>query len=135
MWGGLIVWRRDGLAAPAQEGNHFDLIVIGSGPGGYVGAIRASQLGMKTALVERDAQLGGTCLLRGCIPTKALLQSAAVHHTLQHAGEFGFKVGGIQLDFAAIQKRKTGVVERLSKGISFLMKKHSVQVFEGTGKI
>jgi dihydrolipoamide dehydrogenase len=119
--------------APADSGTSFDLIVIGSGPGGYTGAIRAAQLGLKTALVERDPNLGGTCLLRGCIPTKALLQSAAVHQTLKHAGEFGFKIGSIQLDFAAIQKRKTGVVERLSKGVSFLMKKHSVQVFEGTG--
>src|SRR5690349_5124825 len=106
----------------ADGGASFDLVVIGSGPGGYVGAIRASQLGLKTALVERDPNLGGTCLLRGCIPTKALLQSAAVHQTLKHAGEFGFKIASFQLDFQAIQKRKTGVVERLSKGVSFLMK-------------
>lgn len=109
--------------------------MIGAGPGGYVGAIRAAQLGLRTALVEKDAALGGTCLLRGCIPTKALLQSAALHHTLKQAGDFGFRIGDIKLDFAAVQKRKAGIVERLAKGIAFLMKKNGIQVFEGAGKI
>ncbi|HEV8376314.1 MAG TPA: dihydrolipoyl dehydrogenase [Candidatus Polarisedimenticolia bacterium] len=123
------------MAGPQESGGRFDLVVIGAGPGGYIGAIRASQLGLRTALIEKDAELGGTCLLRGCIPTKALLQSAAMHHTLQHAGEFGFKISGVQLDFPAVQKRKAAIVERLSKGVAFLMKKNRVQVFEGTGKI
>jgi dihydrolipoamide dehydrogenase len=116
-------------------GNRFDLVVIGSGPGGYIGAIRAAQLGLRTALVEKDPALGGTCLLRGCIPTKALLQSAALHHTLRQAGEFGFRIGEVQVDFGAVQKRKGAIVERLAKGIAFLMKKNDVSVFEGTGRL
>ena len=123
------------MATPSEGGGRFDLVVIGAGPGGYVGAIRASQLGLKTALVEKDPNLGGTCLLRGCIPAKALLQSAALHHTLRHAGEFGFKISEVQVDFPAVQKRKAAIVERLSKGVAFLMKKNNVQVFEGTGKL
>jgi dihydrolipoamide dehydrogenase len=123
------------VANPTDPQGRFDLVIIGSGPGGYIGAIRAGQLGLKTALVERDPNLGGTCLLRGCIPTKAMLQSAALYQTFRHAGEFGFKTGEIQLDFPALQKRKAGIVERLSKGIGFLMKKNNVQVFEGTGKL
>jgi dihydrolipoamide dehydrogenase len=123
------------VTGPQESGGRFDLVVIGAGPGGYIGAIRASQLGLKTALVEKDAELGGTCLLKGCIPTKALLQSSAMHHTLQHAGEFGFKIAGVQVDFPAVQKRKAAIVERLSKGVAFLMKKNRVQVFEGTGAL
>ncbi|HEV8337601.1 MAG TPA: dihydrolipoyl dehydrogenase [Candidatus Polarisedimenticolia bacterium] len=113
----------------------FDVVVIGAGPGGYTGAIRAAQLGMKTAIVELDPNLGGTCLLRGCIPTKALLQSAALHHSIRQAGDFGLRVGDVQVDFPAVQKRKAGVVERLAKGVAFLMKKNGIQVFEGTGRI
>jgi len=120
---------------PIEGQDHFDLVVIGAGPGGYIGAIRAAQLGLKTALVEKDTALGGTCLLRGCIPTKALLQSAALHHTLLQAGEFGFRIGDVRVDFAAVQKRKAGIVDRLAKGVSFLMKKNEVRVFEGTGKL
>src|SRR5262245_40324418 len=127
--------RRKIVTLPTQAAGRFDLVIIGSGPGGYIGAVRAAQLGLKTALVEKDPDLGGTCLLRGCIPTKALLQSAALHHTLRHAGEFGFKIGDVPLDFQAIEKRKVGIVERLSKGVGFLMKKNNVQVFEGIGKI
>ena len=123
------------MAATQENGRVLDLVVIGAGPGGYTGAIRAAQLGMKTAIVEKDPDLGGTCLLRGCIPTKALLQSASLYHSLRHAGEFGFQVGDIQVDFPAIQRRKAGIVERLSKGIAFLMKKNRIQVFEGTGRI
>ncbi len=123
------------MTMPAESGGRFDLVVIGAGPGGYTGAIRAGQLGLKTAIVERDSALGGTCLLRGCIPTKALLQSAALHHSLRQAGEFGFKIGDVLIDFPAIQKRKAGVVERLSKGVAFLMKKNKIEVFEGTGRI
>jgi dihydrolipoyl dehydrogenase len=123
------------VAAASESTHRFDLVVIGSGPGGYTGAIRAAQLGMKTAIVEKDPNLGGTCLLRGCIPTKALLQSAALHHSLLRAGEFGFKIGDVRVDFPALQKRKAAIVERLSKGVSFLMKKHRIQVVEGTGRI
>lgn len=123
------------MAAASEGANRFDLVVIGAGPGGYTGAIRAAQLGMKTAIVEKDPGLGGTCLLRGCIPTKALLQSAALHHSLLRAGEFGLKVSGVAVDFPAVQKRKAGIVERLSKGVSFLMKKNNIQIFEGTGKM
>src|SRR5207249_3405590 len=83
----------------------------------------------------KDSSLGGTCLLRGCIPTKALLQSAALHHTFRQAGEFGFKIGDLQVDFPAIQKRKAGIVEKQAKGVAFLMKKNNVQVFQGTGRI
>jgi dihydrolipoyl dehydrogenase len=121
---------------PASEGGaQFDVVVIGAGPGGYTGAIRAAQLGMKTAIVELDPNLGGTCLLRGCIPTKALLQSAALHHSIRQAGDFGLRVGDVQVDFPAVQKRKAGVVERLAKGVAFLMKKNGIQVFEGTGRL
>jgi len=123
------------VAAPMESGTGFDLVVIGAGPGGYTGAIRAAQLGMKTAIVEKDPDLGGTCLLRGCIPTKALLQSASLLHSLRHAGEFGFQVGEVQVDFPAVQRRKAGIVDRLAKGVAFLMKKNRVQVFEGTGRI
>jgi len=121
--------------ASAEGENRFDLAVLGAGIGGYIGAIRAAQLGLKTAIVEKDPNLGGTCLLRGCIPTKALLQSAALHHTLQQAGEFGFKIGDIQVDFPAVQRRKAGIVDRLAKGVAFLMKKNGIQVFEGTGRL
>ena len=114
--------------------SNYDVIVIGAGPAGYVAAIRTSQLGLKTAIIDKQ-WLGGVCLNRGCIPTKALLQSASLYHSLRHAGEFGFQVGDIQVDFPAIQRRKAGIVERLSKGIAFLMKKNRIQVFEGTGRI
>jgi dihydrolipoamide dehydrogenase len=123
------------VAAPMEGGNAFDLVVIGAGPGGYTGAIRAAQLGMKTAIVEKDPDLGGTCLLRGCIPTKALLQSASLYQSLRHAGDFGLRAGEVQADFPAIQKRKAAIVERLAKGVAFLMKKNRIQVFEGTGRI
>ena len=123
------------MAASTEGVKALDLVVIGAGPGGYTGAIRAAQLGMKTAIVEKDRNLGGTCLLRGCIPTKALLQSASLYQSLRHAADFGLKAGEVQADFPAIQKRKTEIVERLAKGIAFLMKKNRIQVYEGTGKI
>ncbi len=113
---------------------NFDLVVIGSGPGGYVAAIRASQLGLKTAVVEREA-LGGICLNWGCIPTKALLKSAEVMEYLQHAGDYGFKVGSYQHDFEAVVKRSRGVAEGMSKGVQFLMKKNKIEVLLGTGKL
>ena len=114
---------------------HFDLIIIGSGPGGYVAAIRASQLGMQVAVVER-AELGGICLNWGCIPTKALLKSAQVYHYAQHAQDYGIKIeGGITPDFEAVIKRSRGVSETMSKGVQFLLKKNNVTVIEGFGKI
>jgi dihydrolipoamide dehydrogenase len=116
----------------AEQG--FDIIVIGSGPGGYVTAIRASQLGFKTAIIERD-YLGGICLNWGCIPTKALLRSSEVFHYLQHAGSFGLSAGNVGFDPAAIVKRSRGVAKRLSDGVSFLMKKNNVAVVWGEAAI
>lgn len=113
----------------------FDLTIIGSGPGGYVAAIRAGQLGLKTALVEKDKRLGGTCTLRGCIPTKQLLMSAHVYEQMQHAADFGVQASDIKLAFADVQKRKEKVVLKNSKGVEFLMKKNKVTVFKGTGRL
>lgn len=95
----------------------FDVTIIGSGPGGYVAAIRAGQLGLKAAIVEKDTRLGGTCTLRGCIPTKQMLMSAHVYEQMQHAADFGVQATGIQLAFADVQKRKDKVVLKNSKGI------------------
>ncbi|MEO8434258.1 MAG: dihydrolipoyl dehydrogenase [Pyrinomonadaceae bacterium] len=113
----------------------FDVTVIGSGPGGYVAAIRAAQLGLKAAIVEKDKRLGGTCTLRGCIPTKQLLMSAHIYEQMQHAADFGVQASGIQLAFADVQKRKDKVVMKNSKGIEFLMKKNSITRFNGTGRL
>ncbi|KIE05976.1 Dihydrolipoyl dehydrogenase [Candidatus Jidaibacter acanthamoeba] len=113
---------------------NFDIVVIGGGPGGYVAAIRAAQLGLKTALVERK-HLGGICLNWGCIPTKALLKSAEVYHLVQHAEEFGIKVKGISFDFEKIIARSRATAEKLSSGIKHLLKKNKVEVFEGHGKV
>ncbi len=113
---------------------NYDIIVIGSGPGGYVAAIRASQLGFKTAIIEREA-LGGICLNWGCIPTKALLKSAQVFEYLNHAADYGIKVNGGEADFDAIVKRSRGVADGMSKGIQFLMKKNKIDVIMGTAKI
>ncbi len=110
----------------------YDLIVIGSGPGGYVAAIRASQLGLKTAIVER-AELGGICLNWGCIPTKALLKSAQVFEYLNHAKEYGINVKGGEADFGAVVKRSRDVADGMSKGVQFLMKKNKIDVIQGTG--
>ncbi|GAP44818.1 dihydrolipoamide dehydrogenase [Lentimicrobium saccharophilum] len=114
---------------------NYDVIVIGSGPGGYVAAIRASQLGMKVAVVER-AELGGICLNWGCIPTKALLKSAQVYGYLSHAADYGVSVSGdIKADFEAMVKRSRGVAEGMSKGIQFLFKKNKIDHIAGTGKL
>jgi dihydrolipoamide dehydrogenase len=113
---------------------NFDLIVIGSGPGGYVAAIRAAQLGLKVAIVER-AELGGICLNWGCIPTKALLKSAAVFQYIQHAADYGITAGESKPDFEAIVKRSRGVAEGMSKGVQFLMKKNNITVIQGVGKV
>ena len=113
---------------------NYDLIVIGSGPGGYVAAIRASQLGLKTAIVEKD-NLGGICLNWGCIPTKALLKSAQVFEYLKHASDYGITVKGGEADFGAVVKRSRDVADGMSKGVQFLMKKNKIDVIAGTGKV
>src|ERR1700735_1344481 len=110
--------------------SQFDLIVIGGGPGGYVAAIRAAQLGMKVTLVERE-HLGGICLNWGCIPTKALLRSAEISSLLKHAGDFGFNIKGYEVDFKKIVDRSRKVANQLSTGVSFLMKKNKVEVAMG----
>ncbi len=114
---------------------NYDVIIIGSGPGGYVAAIRASQLGLKTAIVEKEA-LGGICLNWGCIPTKALLKSAQVFEYINHAADYGIKINGTaDADFEAVVKRSRGVADGMSKGIQFLMKKNKIDVLMGFGKI
>ncbi|UYQ94225.1 dihydrolipoyl dehydrogenase [Chitinophaga horti] len=112
----------------------YDVIVIGSGPGGYVAAIRASQLGFKTAVVERE-NLGGICLNWGCIPTKALLKSAQVFEYIQHAKDYGITVSSAETDFAAVVKRSRGSADKMSKGVQFLMKKNKIDVLLGNGKL
>ena len=114
--------------------NSYDIIVIGSGPGGYVTAIRASQLGMKTAIVEKES-LGGVCLNWGCIPTKALLKSAQVFEYLKHANDYGLKIKEYDKDFNAVVNRSRNVAEGMSKGVKFLMKKNKIDVIEGFAKI
>ncbi|MGL3821062.1 dihydrolipoyl dehydrogenase [Sphingopyxis sp. R3-92] len=113
---------------------NYDLIVLGSGPGGYVAAIRAAQLGLKTAIVERE-NLGGICLNWGCIPTKALLRSAEIYHYMQHAGDYGLIAQQISADIDAVVKRSRGVAKQLSQGVAFLMKKHKITVHMGEGKL
>ncbi|MCB0639210.1 MAG: dihydrolipoyl dehydrogenase [Lewinella sp.] len=113
---------------------NFDLIVIGSGPGGYVAAIRASQLGMKVGVVERES-LGGICLNWGCIPTKALLKSAQVFDYIQHAGDYGITVDKATADFSGMISRSRGVADGMSKGINFLFRKNKITVIEGEGRL
>jgi dihydrolipoamide dehydrogenase len=112
----------------------YDLVVLGSGPGGYVAAIRAAQLGLKTAIVEREL-LGGICLNWGCIPTKALLRSAEVFHYMSHAKDYGLAAQGIAADLDAVVKRSRGVAKQLNQGVGHLMKKHKIAVHMGTGKL
>lgn len=113
---------------------NYDIIIIGTGPGGYVTAIRASQLGFKVAVVEKES-LGGVCLNWGCIPTKALLKSANVFEYINHAADYGITVKDAKHDFDAIVKRSRGVAEGMSGGVKFLMKKNKIDVIEGTGKV
>jgi dihydrolipoamide dehydrogenase len=112
----------------------YDIIVLGSGPGGYVTAIRASQLGFKVAVVEKE-NLGGICLNWGCIPTKALLKSAQVFDYLKHAADYGLKVENVDKDFSAVVKRSRDVADGMSKGVQFLMKKNKIDVIDGFGKL
>lgn len=112
----------------------YDVVVIGSGPGGYPAAIRASQLGLKVAVVEKES-LGGVCLNWGCIPTKALLKSAQVYEYLKHSADYGVNATGVSADFGAVIKRSRGVAEKMSKGVQFLMKKNKIDVIMGYGKV
>ncbi|MGI4798418.1 MAG: dihydrolipoyl dehydrogenase [Janthinobacterium lividum] len=112
----------------------FDLIVLGGGPGGYVAAIRAAQLGMKAAVVERE-NLGGICLNWGCIPTKALLRSSEINHLLHNLGEFGFAADNIRFDLPAVVKRSRGIAKQLSSGVTHLLKKNKITVVEGQGRL
>src|SRR5712691_11572632 len=122
---------RGGLVADQQ----FDVVIIGSGPGGYVAGIRAGQLGMKVAVIEKDPFLGGTCTHRGCIPTKALLENADIFEHVNRAKEFGINISGVQLDFKTGQDRKQQVVDKNAKGIEFLFKKNKVERITGFGKL
>ncbi len=112
-----------------------DLVVIGSGPGGYVGAIRAAQLGLDVAIVEKDAKLGGTCLLRGCIPTKSLLHSADLAEEIRHAADHGIVVPEFTIDFAKVMARKQKIVAKSAAGVNYLMKKNKVEVVKGLGRL
>jgi dihydrolipoamide dehydrogenase len=114
--------------------HEFDLVVVGGGPGGYVAAIRAAQLGMKTVLVERE-HLGGICLNWGCIPTKALLRSAEVYDLMHHVGDFGFSAKDLAFDLGKVVKRSRTVAGRLNRGVQHLLKKNKVQVFDGHGRL
>ena len=111
----------------------YDIVVIGSGPGGYVAAIRASQLGLKTAIIEKES-LGGICLNWGCIPTKALLKSAQVFEDIKHAKDFGIEASGT-VNFESVIKRSRGIADKMSKGVQFLMRKNKIDVEMGFGKI
>jgi dihydrolipoamide dehydrogenase len=113
---------------------NYDVIIVGTGPGGYVAAIRASQLGLKVAVIEKES-LGGICLNWGCIPTKALLKSANVFEYINHAADYGINVKEAKHDFGAVVKRSRGVAEGMSGGVKFLMKKNKIDVIEGTGKV
>src|SRR3990172_2456332 len=113
---------------------NYDVIVIGGGPGGYVAAIRASQLGLKVAVVEK-AELGGICLNWGCIPTKALLKSAELLGEMKHAAAFGIQTGAVSADFGKIMDRSRDVARQNSNGVQFLMKKHKVDVLKGHAKL
>src|SRR5213596_3109255 len=112
----------------------YDVIVIGSGPGGYVAAIRSAQLGKRTAVVERDA-VGGRCLNYACIPAKALLRSADLLDEIRAAGDFGLDVAGVQVDYAAVQARREKVVHTLTSGVAGLFKKNAIDLIEGDGSL
>ncbi|MHB0972024.1 MAG: dihydrolipoyl dehydrogenase [Thermoanaerobaculia bacterium] len=117
------------------ESAQYDVVIIGSGPGGYVAGIRAGQLGLKVAVVEKDPFLGGTCLHRGCIPTKALLENAEIYQKILKSKEFGVTVGDVKLDFNTVQTRKASVVQKNASGIEFLFKKNKVERITGFGRI
>jgi dihydrolipoamide dehydrogenase len=131
---GLVSYLCTAILKKLSGMNTFDVIVLGSGPGGYVTAIRASQLGLKTAVIEKE-NLGGVCLNWGCIPTKALLKSAQVFEYLQHASDYGLKADGVDKDFTAVVKRSRSVADGMSKGVQFLMKKNKIEVIQGYGTL
>ena len=112
----------------------YDIVILGGGTGGYVAAIRATQLGLKTAIVEKD-KLGGTCLHKGCIPSKALLRSAEVYSTVKRSDEFGVSTNDVLLNFSKVQERKEKIVAQLHKGVQYLMKQGKIDVYEGIGRI
>ncbi|MDP7345379.1 MAG: FAD-dependent oxidoreductase, partial [Alphaproteobacteria bacterium] len=119
----------------SMENNRlYDLVIIGTGPGGYVAAIRAAQLGMKTAVVERE-HLGGICLNWGCIPTKALLRASEIFNTLKHLDEFGLSAKNITYDVKKVVKRSRDIADQLSNGVKFLFKKNKIAVLDGEGKL
>lgn len=118
-----------------QQDTQYDVVVIGAGPGGYVCAIRAAQNGLKVACVEKDERLGGTCLLRGCIPTKSLLESAAVYEQTRNAAEFGVLAGEVGYDWGAVNKRKEKVVGKNANGVKFLFRKNGVEHVMGSAKL
>ena len=122
---------RQGLAAASQ----YDVVIIGSGPGGYVAAIRAGQLGLKTALIEKDDKFGGTCLHWGCVPTKALLFAAEVYDYFKNAREYGIACEKCAVNWAAVQERKRKIVTKLAKGVEFLLKKNKVETIQGYGRL
>ena len=113
----------------------FDVAIIGAGPGGYVAAIRGAQLGMSVAIIEKDTRLGGTCLLRGCIPTKVLLHDAGLLQKIRRASRYGFNTGDVDVDFSKIQKRKNDIVAKLTKGVEYLMKKNKISSFKGAASV
>lgn len=119
----------------ADANTVYDLIVIGSGPGGYVGAIRAGQLGLRVALVEKDAFFGGTCLHRGCIPAKSLLHDATLFHQTLQGLQHGILVDNVRLDFGKVQARKDEVIKKLARGVEFLLKKNKVETVHGLGRL
>jgi dihydrolipoamide dehydrogenase len=127
-------FKKDHLTSKKQSNMAYDVIVLGSGPGGYPAAIRASQLGKKVAIIEKES-LGGICLNWGCIPTKALLKSAQVYEYTKHAADYGITVTGATHDFGGVIKRSRGVADKMSKGVTFLMKKNKIDVIMGTGKL
>ena len=112
----------------------FDIVVIGAGPGGYVAAIRAAQLGLKTAIIERE-HLGGICLNWGCIPSKALLRSAEINNLMSRLDEFGFSANNVNYDASSVVDRSRVIANKLSKGVQYLLKKNKVTIFMGSGEI
>src|SRR5512138_2488727 len=131
------MWPRNAAAGGASVANQYDVIIIGAGTGGYVAAIRAAQLGLKTAVVERQPSLGGTCLNWGCIPTKALLEHAHALKVAQDWKEWGLTLAdaSIGIDMNQVQARKDKVVKGLTKGVEFLFKKNKVEWIKGTGQL
>ena len=117
-----------------MTGTRFDLAIIGAGPGGYVAAIRASQLGLKTAIIERE-HLGGICLNWGCIPTKALLRTSELYQAMRRASAFGLAADNVRFDLARVVERSRQAAERLSNGVAYLMRKNNVAVINGTARL